>query len=237
MSQRILVVDDDIQLVRLLQSYLGQAGYQVTTALDGKKALHEIHTTRPDLILLDLLLPERDGWDITRLIRADSQLKATPIIMLTARVEDNDTIVGLELGADDYIPKPFNPREVLARVRAVLRRAQGESHAPLRLQAGSSSLDHDRHEARLDDALLELTPTEFALLAALMNYPEHVFTRQELIERALGYTYEGLERTIDSHIKHMRRKIEADASQPVAIETVYGVGYRLHIAAPTGGAP
>lgn len=237
MSQRILVVDDDVQLVRLLQSYLGQAGYQVETALDGEKALQAIRTTRPDLVLLDLLLPERDGWEITRVMRADSQLHNTPIIMLTARVEDSDKIVGLELGADDYIPKPFNPREVLARVRAVLRRTQGEALAPLRLQAGSLSLDRDRHEAWLDGAPLELTPTEFALLAALMDYPEHVFTRQELIERALGYAYEGLERTIDSHIKHVRRKIEAPAAHPVVIETVYGVGYRLHSAAPTGGAP
>lgn len=224
---RILVVDDDKKIVRLVRSYLEQAGYQVLTAHDGETALHNIRRERPDLVVLDLMLPDRDGCEITRLVRSDQSLARLPIIMLTARVEDTDKIVGLELGADDYITKPFNPREVVARVRAVLRRA---SEAPTQarvLALGDLRLDLDRHEVSRADRPIELTPTEFDLLRTLMEHPGHAFTRLELIEKGLDYVYAGMERTVDTHIKNLRKKLEVDADHPAYIETVYGVGYRL----------
>ncbi len=228
MAERILVVDDDRQIVRLLHSYLEQAGYHVSTANDGGAALRSIRTEHPDLVVLDLMLPDRDGWEVARLVRSDPRLAALPIIMLTARVEDTDKIVGLELGADDYITKPFNPREVLARVRAVLRRSSGSPATPAgRLEAGALVMDLDRHEVRHAGQPIELTPTEYELLRALLEQPGHAFTRRELIERALGFGYESLERTIDSHIKNLRRKVEPDADSPAVIETVFGVGYRM----------
>jgi two-component system alkaline phosphatase synthesis response regulator PhoP len=201
----------------------------VLTAYDGEAALHSLRRDRPDLVVLDLMLPDRDGWDITRIVRGDSAMAHTPIIMLTARVEDTDKIVGLELGADDYITKPFNPREVVARVRSVLRRSQaGEAASPQRiLQMANLLMDLDRHEVMLDGQPVELTPTEFDLLRTLMENPGYAFTRMELIEQGLGYEYEGLERTLDSHVKNLRRKIEPDAKRPSYIQTVYGVGYRL----------
>jgi DNA-binding response OmpR family regulator len=228
-AQRILVVDDDKEIVRLVQAYLEQAGFQVLTAHDGETALHSLRRDRPDLVVLDLMLPDRDGWDITRLVRRDTVLAKTPIIMLTARVEDADKIVGLELGADDYVTKPFNPREVVARVRSVLRRSQpGEALGQQRvLQLAGLLIDLDRHEVLLDGQPVELTPTEFDLLRTLMENPGYAFTRMELIEQGLGYEYEGLERTLDSHIKNLRRKIEPDPKKPTYIQTVYGVGYRL----------
>ncbi len=229
MSQCILVVDDDKQIARLIRSYLEQAGFRVTVAHDGAAALHALRREKPDLVVLDLTLPDRDGWDVTRIVRSDPTLAATPIIMVTARVEDTDRIVGLELGADDYVTKPFNPREIVARVRAVLRRSSATAPAPVRLlQSGNLALDPDRHEATLAGQPLELTPTEFALLHTLMANAGHAFTRAELIEQALGYSYEGLDRTVDSHIKNLRRKIEPDpASAAATIQTVYGVGYRF----------
>lgn len=224
---RILVVDDDKQIVRLVQSYLERASYQVLTAYDGETALHTIRRERPDLVVLDLMLPNRDGWEVTRTIRSDPGLAGLPIIMLTARVEDTDKIVGLELGADDYIAKPFNPHEVVARVRAVLRRVTGAPVASRVIQVGGLRMDVDRHEVTLDGSPLELTPTEFDLLKLLMEQRGHAFTRMELVEKGLGYNFEGLDRTIDSHIKNLRRKIEPNPGQPIYIETVYGVGYRL----------
>lgn len=224
---RILVVDDDKQIVRLVQSYLERAGYQVLTAYNGETALHTIRRERPDLVVLDLMLPDRDGWEITRLIRSDEHLAGLPLIMLTARIEDTDKIVGLELGADDYIAKPFNPSEVVARVRAVLRRAAGTPVSPHVIQVEGLRLDLDRHEITLDGRPVEITPTEFDLLKVLMEQRGHAFTRLELVEKGLGYTFEGMERTIDSHIKNLRKKIEPDPARPTYIETVYGVGYRL----------
>jgi two-component system alkaline phosphatase synthesis response regulator PhoP len=229
MTQRVLVVDDDKEIVRLMRAYLERAGYQALAAYDGESALHVLRREHPDLVVLDLMLPDRDGWDITRLVRSDAALARTPIIMLTARVEDADKIVGLELGADDYVTKPFNPREVVARVRSVLRRSSSGGELAQRrvLQVASLLMDLDRHEVMLDGRTLDLTPTEFALLRALMENPGYAFTRMELIEQGLGYEYEGLERTLDSHIKNLRKKIEADPGQPTYIQTVYGVGYRL----------
>lgn len=227
MSQRILVADDDRHIVRLLQSYLEQAGFHVLTAYNGETTLRTVRQERPDLVILDLMLPDRDGWDITRTLRADEKFARLPIIMLTARVEDTDKIVGLELGADDYITKPFNPREVIARMRAVLRRATDEPARSPILQFDKLSMDLDRHEVMLHGRQVELTPTEFELLKVLMENPGHVFTRLELMERGLGYAQAGLDRTIDSHIKNLRKKIEPDTSNPTYIQTVYGVGYRL----------
>jgi two-component system alkaline phosphatase synthesis response regulator PhoP len=227
MTQRVLVVDDDKEIVRLMRAYLEQAGYQALAAYDGESALHVLRREHPDLMVLDLMLPDRDGWDITRTVRSDAALARTPIIMLTARVEDADKIVGLELGADDYVTKPFNPREVVARVRSVLRRSGGGVAQRRVLQVANLLMDLDRHEVMLDGRTLELTPTEFSLLRALMENPGYAFTRMELIEQGLGYEYEGLERTLDSHIKNLRKKIEADPGQPTYIQTVYGVGYRL----------
>ena len=227
MNQRILIVDDDKQIVRLVASYLEQAGYQTLAAYDGTTALRAIRTERPDLVVLDLMLPDQDGWAITRQVRADASLARLPIIMLTARVDDTDRIVGLELGADDYVAKPFNPREVVARVRAVLRRSGGQQTAAQVLQVGGLRLDRDRHVVTCDDVLIDLTPTEFDLLRVLMEYPGHAFTRAELVEKGLGYAYEGLDRGVDSHIKNLRKKIEPDPANPTYVQTVYGVGYRL----------
>jgi two-component system alkaline phosphatase synthesis response regulator PhoP len=226
---QVLVVDDDKEIVRLVRSYLEKAGYHVLVAYDGETTLHTLRREKPDLLILDLMLPDRDGWDITRLIRTDAQLAAIPIIMLTARVEDSDKIVGLEIGADDYVTKPFNPQEVVARVRALLRRSHLEHSVtpPQVLQVGGLRLDVGRRTLTKNGQQVELTPSEFELLRVLMESPGYVFTRDELLEKALGYTYEGMGRTLDSHIKNLRRKIEPDPRKPTYIQTVYGVGYRL----------
>jgi two-component system alkaline phosphatase synthesis response regulator PhoP len=224
---RILVVDDDKKIVRLVRSYLEQSGYQVFIAYDGETALHTIRREKPDLVVLDLMLPDRDGWEITRLVRGDPALAKLPIIMLTARVEDVDKIVGLEVGADDYITKPFNPREVVARVKAVLRRAGGGPVPVPVLQVGELRLDLARRQLTFDDRNVDLTPTEYELLRMLVEHPGQPFTRQELIEKGLGYAYLGMERTIDSHVKNLRKKIGAEPDSPAYIETVHRVGYRL----------
>jgi two-component system alkaline phosphatase synthesis response regulator PhoP len=173
------------------------------------------------------MLPDRDGWDITRILRGDNSLASTPIVMLTARVEDSDTLVGFELGADDYITKPFNPSEVVARVKAVLRRTRTGPLQPHVIQVGQLRLDLDRHELTVDNHPVELTPTEFDLINLMARHPDHAFTRLELIEKGLGYSYEGEERTVDTHIKNLRKKLGVESGQPAYIETVYGVGYRL----------
>jgi two-component system alkaline phosphatase synthesis response regulator PhoP len=222
-----LVVDDDAEVVRLLRAYLEQEGYQVLTAYDGEEALHVIRREHPDLVMLDLMMPKRDGWDVTRTVRRAPELSATPIIMLTARVDDQDKIVGLELGADDYVTKPFNPREVVARVRAVLRRAGGDSLSARVLRAGALTIDLDAHRVDVAGEAIHLTPTEFALLRALAEQPGHALTRMELIEQSLGYRYEGMERSVDTHIKNLRRKLDEAGAGGALIETVFGVGYRL----------
>ena len=234
MTQRILVVDDDKEIVRLVRAYLEQAGYEVLVAYDGESALHILRREHPDLLILDLMLPDRDGWDVTRIVRGDPSLERTPILMLTARVQDHDKILGLELGADDYVTKPFNPREVVARVRAVLRRARGEPARPRVLQVGGVAIDLDRHQVYVDSDPVSLTPTEFSLLRALAEHPGHALTRLELIETGLGYGYEGLERTMDSHIKNLRRKLADAGAASDLIETVFGVGYRLSVCATRG---
>lgn len=230
MVQRILVVDDDKSILRVVRGYLEQAGYQVLTAGDGETALHMVRRERPELVVLDLMLPERDGWEVTRVIRADQLLAATPIILLTARVEDTDKIVGLELGADDYITKPFNARELVARVGALLRRTKLDrlaSAAPHVLVTGGLRLDLDQHSLTVNGQPVELTRTEFNLLHAFLENPGYTLTRDDLLDKALGYAYEGMGRALDTHIRNVRRKIEADPDNPTYIQTVYGVGYRL----------
>lgn len=231
MTKRILVVDDDGEIVRLVRGYLEQVGYTVFVAYDGKSAQYILRRERPDLLLLDLMLPDKDGWDITRFIRSDTLLSDMPIIMLTARVEDADKIIGLELGADDYITKPFNPREVVARVNALLRRTNmaGAGKTTDVLQAGDLRLDMGRREVSLAGQVIDLTPTEFNLLRILMNSPGYAFTRGELIEVGLGYEYAGMERTLDSHIKNLRQKLEPASEKSSYIHTVYGVGYRFDV--------
>ncbi len=227
MAQRILVVDDDREIVRLVQAYLEQYGYEVLVAYDGETALHVLRRERPDLMLLDLMLPRRDGRDVTRVVRSDAGLAALPIIMLTARVEDHDKIIGLELGADDYVTKPFNPGEVVARVRAVLRRVQGDTAPPRVIRAGSVTIDLDRHQVGIGGEPVHLTRTEFSLLRALAEQPGRALTRVEMIEEGLGYSYEGMDRTVDSHIKNLRRKLDEAGGAAHLVETVFGVGYRL----------
>lgn len=227
MNQRILVVDDDKQIVRLVQSYLEQAGYAVLTAYDGATALRTIRTERPDLVVLDLMLPNQDGWSITRTVRADASQASLPIIMLTARVEDTDKIVGLEIGADDYIAKPFNPRELVARVRAVLRRAEGERDADTILRIGELQIDFQRRSVRVEGVPIDLTATEFELLSILAREPGRPFTRAQLLDMAYDVSYSGFDRTVDAHIKNLRRKIEPDPRNPRYVQTLYGVGYKF----------
>jgi two-component system alkaline phosphatase synthesis response regulator PhoP len=229
MAQRILVVDDDREIVRLVCAYLERNGYEVLTAHDGETALHKLRRERPDLLLLDLMLPGRDGSDQTRVVRGDTSLAALPIIMLTAPAENHDRTVGLELGADDSVSKPFHPGEVVARVRAVLRQAQGEVGLRSILKVGDVVLDLDRRRVEVAGQLVQLTPTEFSLLRALAERPGRALTRLEMIECGWGYNYEGVERTVDSHIKNLRRKLEGTSGLMHRIETVFGVGYRLAV--------
>lgn len=224
MAHRILVVDDEKKIVDIVKAYLEREGYSVTGAYDGKAALALARTEAPDLIVLDLMLPEVSGWDVCRTLRAESNV---PIIMLTARDEDTDKIVGLELGADDYVTKPFNPRELVSRVRAVLRRAEGKAEKRGRIEYADLSIDVERHEAKRGGKLLELTPTEFELLTVLAEAPGRVYSRMQLLDRVQGDAYEGYERVMDSHIKNLRKKVEPDPDRPIYIITVRGVGYKL----------
>ena len=220
-----MVVDDDKKTVELIRIYLEKDGYRVLTAYDGRAALELARTQAPDLMVLDLMLPHVDGLDICQTLRAESEM---PILMLTARVTEEDKLIGLDAGADDYLTKPFSPRELLARVRAVLRRTASPANTgPSEIRAGELHLHIHRHEARLRGDLLTLTPKEFNLLVTLASQPGKAFTRLELVEQAFGPSYEGLERTIDVHLMNLRRKIENDPSQPRYIQTVYGIGYKF----------
>jgi DNA-binding response OmpR family regulator len=224
MNKTILVVDDEERLTSLLEAYLQQEGFRVITAGNGLEALEVVRRDPPNLIVLDIMMPEMDGVEFLRVLRTQD---STPVILLTARVGDEDKVIGLELGADDYLTKPFRPRELLARVRAVLRRAGRSGPEPAVLHSGDLTLDRARHEILLGGNPIDLTPTEFEILAALMAAPGKVFTRMELLERAQGVGYEGYERTIDAHIKNLRAKIDPGAQGTQRIQTVYGVGYRL----------
>jgi len=220
---RILVVDDEPKIVQLVRDYLERAGFAVSTARDGNEALMRAHQERPDLIVLDLGLPGLDGLEVTRRLRRDS---GVPIIMLTARHEETDKVVGLELGADDYVTKPFSPRELEARVRAVLRRHTGDAAAEV-LRAGDLTVDIPRLRVDVSGRSVELTATEFQLLTALSRQPGRVFTRAQLLDAIHGVAFDSYERAIDAHVKNIRRKIEPDPRVPRYLLTVYGVGYRL----------
>jgi DNA-binding response OmpR family regulator len=225
MPQTILIVDDEKRLVSLVESYLAQEGYHVATAYNGREALTVAEKEKPDLIILDIMMPEMNGYDFMRMHRSQ---KDTPIIMLTAKVEDDDKIIGLELGADDYVIKPFKPRELMARVRNVLRRAGKSEPTGKTLKVADIVLDRDSREVLVGERSLDLTPSEFDLLAALMSSPGRVFSRLDLLDVIQGVRYEGYERTIDTHIKNLRAKLEDDPRKPRHVETVYGVGYRLN---------
>jgi DNA-binding response OmpR family regulator len=224
MDGTILVVDDDRKIVELVALYLTRDGYKVLPAYDGEQALVVARRMRPDLIILDLLLPGLDGADVCKALKAESQV---PIIMLTARRTDEDKLLGLELGADDYVTKPFNARELLARVHTVLRRMGPAKSPPLELQFGDLAINWPRHEVRVHGRLVNLTPTEFNILATLAQEPGRAFSRDDLLARAFGLDYEGYDRTVDVHVMRLRRKIEPDPEQPRYVVTVPSVGYRF----------
>jgi DNA-binding response OmpR family regulator len=225
MSQLILVVDDEAKLVSVVRGYLEQAGYEVVTAGNGREAIFAARDHQPDLIILDMMMPVMDGLTFIREYQKEGN---APIIALTARVDETDKILGLEMGADDYITKPFSPRELTARVRAVLRRSGGAPPESKLLRAGDLLLDDAAHVVKLAGAEIELTPMEYNLLFTLMSHPGRAFSRMELLEHAQGFAYDGYERTVDVHIKNLRKKIEADPTQPVYALTVFGVGYRFN---------
>lgn len=231
MAKTILVVDDETQIVRFVRAYLEDAGYRVVTAGDGQQALFVARHEKPDLVILDLMMPGMDGWDFIRRYR---QERDTPVIMLTARIEETDQVLGLELGADDYVTKPFSPRALVARVRAVLRRAQGGLIPADVLRGGDVVLDREAHQVTVGGREVDLTPTEFDLLKVLMTTPGRVFTRAELIDRVLGDEADVFERTIDAHVKNLRQKIEPHPSRPCAIVTVRGAGYKFSEDADAG---
>lgn len=222
--KKILVVDDEKKIVDIVKAYLERDGYRVIVAYDGRLALQMARSESPDLIVLDLMLPEVSGWDVCRTLRTESNV---PIIMLTALGDDSDKIVGLELGADDYVVKPFNPKELVSRVRAVLRRAEGAAAKAKKIEIADLSIDLERHEVRRGERLVELTLTEFELLRVLAEAPGRVYSRMQLLDKAQGSAYEGYERTIDSHIKNLRKKVETDPEHPTYVITVRGVGYKF----------
>jgi len=222
---KILVVDDDRNIVDLVRLYLERDGYQVLVAYDGLEALKLARQRHPDLIVLDLLLPEVDGLDVCRILQTESKV---PIIMLTAKTTEEDKLIGLELGADDYVTKPFSPRELVARVRAVLRRVGQEApEGPPEMRFADLVIDRRSHEVQVRGEVVSLTPTEFRLLEVLAEEPGRAFTRLELLDRVFGYDFVGFERTVDVHVKNLRKKIEQDPKQPTYVQTVYGVGYKF----------
>ncbi|MFN2136185.1 MAG: response regulator [Candidatus Promineifilaceae bacterium] len=224
MSKTILVVDDTESLRTLVKSYLTQEGFRVLTAADGREALFLARDEKPDLILLDLMMPEMGGTEFMRVYGRESE---TPIIILTAKVEENDMVLGLELGADDYVTKPFSMRELTARIRAVLRRAGKTAPQAELLRAGEITVDRNGRLVKIGDHYVDLTPSEFDLLATLMSAPGRAYSRMDLLDLLQGSAFEGYERTIDVHVRNLRSKIEDDPSNPRYVETVYGVGYRF----------
>jgi DNA-binding response OmpR family regulator len=225
MSRTILVVDDDRKTVDLIRLYLEKDEYQVLVAYDGRQALETARRLRPDLMILDLMLPKIDGLDICRTLREETNL---PIIILTAKTTEQDKLIGLDLGADDYITKPFSPRELMARMRSVLRRSAEEKQSgPTRIDCGDLVVDFMRRQVCLLGELIHLTPKEFRLLEILIRQPERVFSRLDLLEGAFGYDYGGLERTVDVHIMNLRKKIELNPERPRYVQTVYGIGYKF----------
>jgi DNA-binding response OmpR family regulator len=222
--ETILIIEDEPELVNVLRSYLEKANYRVMTAYKGNTGLATWENQHPDLVILDLNLPGMDGLDVARAIRRQAD---TPLIMVTARVEETDRLIGLELGADDYITKPFSPREVVARVRAVLRRSGAAQPKARLLRVSEIEVDKDAHTVKRAGKVIELTPTEFDILVTMAEQPGRVFTRLQLLEATQGNAYEGYERTIDAHIKNLRAKLEPNPKKPRYILTTFGVGYRL----------
>ena len=223
---KALVVDDDEKIRKVLTVYLQTAGYKVETAKDGIEALNQVKAFRPDVVLLDIMLPSMDGWQVCREVRKTSDI---PILMLSACDEETDRVKGLDIGADDYVVKPFSPIEVLARIKAVMRRTMiisDNTHARV-LQMGEILMDREGRLVKVSGTMVELTPTEYGILETMMSYPNQVFTRLQLIEKVQGYSFEGYERTYDSHIKNLRKKIESDPANPRYIKTVYGIGYKM----------
>ncbi len=231
MSKTILVVDDKANVRTLLREYLTEDGFRVVSAENGQVALHVARHEKPDLIILDIMMPEMGGYDFMRAYRKESE---TPIIMLTAKLEETDKVLGLELGADDYVTKPFGMKELVARIRAVLRRTSQAAPTPNLLRGGGITLNQDEHTVKVDEQFVDLTPSEFDLLGVLMSAPGRVFSRLDLLQRLQGTAFEGVERTIDVHIRNLRTKIEADPSNPQRIETVFGVGYRFQADTASG---
>lgn len=224
MAKKILVVDDEKRIVEILQAYLERDGYQVIAAYDGRSALELARSNSPDLIILDLMLPEVSGWDVCRELRRESDV---PIIILTARDDTTDKIIGLELGADDYVTKPFDPKEIVSRARAVLRRSDVKTVSKSTIKVGEIMIDTNKRLVRRGDRNIELTPIEFDLLRVMAENPGRVYSRMQLLDKVQGDAYEGYERTVDSHIKNLRKKLELDPEHPVYIITIYGVGYKL----------
>ncbi len=225
MTSTILVVDDQSSVRQLIREYLTEQGFRVVTAEDGQRALYTARHETPDLILLDIMMPKMDGYQFLRQYRQERQ---TPVIIITAREEETDAVLGLDLGADDYIIKPFRMRELMARIRAVLRRAAGDSERVEVLRAGDVMLDQGTHTVTVKNKPALLTPLEFDMLAVLMRSPGQVFTRAQMVDHLLNSGFTGLDRTLNVHVRNLRTKIEADPSNPRYIETVFGVGYRFH---------
>ena len=224
----VLVVDDEPRIVDLARDYLEHAGFAVLTASDGPSALRAVRTRKPDVLVLDLGLPGMDGLDVARELRRESSI---PMVMLTARDDEVDRVLGLEMGADDYVTKPFSPRELVARIRAILRRVDRQTEPGDRIEAGGVSIDVARMKVEAAGRVVELTPTEFQLLVTLARQPGRIFTRAQLLDAVHGLAFESYERAIDAHVKNLRRKLEEDPSRPRYVLTVYGVGYRFAEAA------
>ena len=222
--KKVLIVEDEVKITRLVRDYLRQAGFDVIEATDGRSGLALARSEKPDMIVLDLGLPEMDGLDVTRQLRATSSV---PIIMLTARTEESDRIVGLELGADDYVDKPFSPKELVARIRAVLRRADATIGGGETVRAGDVTIDIPKRTVLVGDAAVDLTTTEFDILVTLARQPGRIFTRSQLLDAVHGVSFESYERSVDAHVKNLRRKIEEDPRRPTRVLTVYGVGYKF----------
>jgi DNA-binding response OmpR family regulator len=226
MAKTILVADDKANIRNLVRDYLEAEGFRVVIAADGREALYSARKEKPDLILLDIMMPEMSGYDFLKTYRKERE---TPIILLTAKLDESDKVIGLELGADDYVTKPFGMKELVARIKAVLRRAGHSEREPDVLEIGNIRLDREIHSVIVRGQPARLTPSEFELLSLLMSAPGRVFTRSEILLKLQGTTFEGVERTIDVHIRNVRMKIEEDPSSPAYIETVFGVGYRFHV--------
>jgi DNA-binding response OmpR family regulator len=220
----VLIVDDDVKLVQLLKTYFDKEGFITYSANDGLDALQIVREKKPDIMVLDLMLPGLDGWDVCRRIRRDNDI---PIIMLTARDEESDRLVGLEIGADDYVTKPFSPKEVVARTKAILRRTHREVLRQETIRVGSLVIDLERHQVIQEGQIVDLTPTEFKILEIMAANAGKVFSRLQIVEQTQGYTFEGYERTIDAHVKNIRRKLERNPKEPQYILTVYGIGYKF----------